>query len=165
MSHGRGRRAAAPGDSPPPGGPAVSDIVRFTVSVEDDLLHEFDHYCEAERLANRSEAVRQLIREKLTLRAAEAGAGDVSASLTVVYDHHDTGLHNRMIGLQHDHHERVVSTMHVHLDHDFCMEVIVLRGPADQLRRLAAELSGLRGILRSQLVIARASGGGRKHVH
>jgi CopG family nickel-responsive transcriptional regulator len=145
----------------------VSDVVRFTVSVEGELLDEFDRYCQAERIANRSEALRQIIREKLTLRAAEAGAGEVCASLTVVYDHHDTGLHNRMVGLQHDHHESVVSTMHVHLDHDYCMEVIVLRGPAEKLRRLAADLSGLRGILRSQLVIARASGpgGGHKHHH
>jgi CopG family transcriptional regulator, nickel-responsive regulator len=150
------------------GGAAVSDIVRFTVSVEDELLHEFDRYCESERLANRSEALRQIIREKLTLRAAEAGAGEVCASLTVVYDHHDTGLHNRMIALQHDHHENVVSTMHVHLDHDHCMEVIVLRGPAEKLRRLAADLSGLRGMLRSELVIARAAAKpaeGRKHSH
>jgi CopG family nickel-responsive transcriptional regulator len=146
----------------------MSAIVRFTVSVEDDLLGEFDQYCEEERLANRSEAVRQLIREKLTLRAAEAGAGDVSASLTIVYDHHNGNLHERLIALQHDHHEHVVSTLHVHLDHDYCMEVIVLRGPAAKLRGLAAGLAGLRGMLRSQLVIARASAdaaGEHKHPH
>lgn len=149
----------------------MSELVRFTVSLEKDLLDRFDRYCEGGRLATRSEAIRQLLREKLTAAAWLADAADVAASLTLVYDHHKTRLTDKMLDLQHAHAERVVSSMHVHLDHDLCLEVIVLRGPAAALQELAAELSGLKGIHQAQLVIARAVAGdgapahGNSHSH
>jgi CopG family nickel-responsive transcriptional regulator len=141
----------------------VSELVRFSVSLEKDLLDRFDRYCEEGRLATRSEAIRQLLREKLTTAAWESDAADVAASLTLVYDHHKTRLTDKMLDLQHAHAERVVSSMHVHLDHDLCLDVIVLRGPAPALQELAAELSGLKGIHQAQLVIARAEPGGGGH--
>jgi CopG family transcriptional regulator, nickel-responsive regulator len=143
----------------------VSELVRFSVSLEKDLLDKFDRYCEEGRLATRSEAIRQLLREKLTSAAWQADAADVAASLTLVYDHHKTRLTDKMLDLQHAHADRVVSSMHVHLDHDLCLEVIVLRGPAAALQELAAELSGLKGIHQAQLVIARAVAGGGGHTH
>lgn len=143
----------------------MAELVRFTVSVEKELLDSFDRVVEGGKLATRSEAVRQLIREKLTSVAWAADAADVAASLTLVYDHHRTRLTDRMIDIQHAHAERVVSSMHVHLDHDLCMEVIVLRGPAADLQHLAAELSGLKGIHQAQLVIARAVADTHGHEH
>ncbi len=143
----------------------MSELVRFTVSLEKDLLDRFDRYCEVGRLATRSEAIRQLLREKLTAAAWQADAADVAASLTLVYDHHKTRLTDKMLELQHAHADRVVSSMHVHLDHDLCLEVIVLRGPAPDLQELAAELSGLKGIHQAQLVIARAEANGHRHAH
>jgi len=143
----------------------VSELVRFSVSLEKDLLDRFDRYCEDGRLATRSEAIRQLLREKLTAAAWLADAADVAASLTLVYDHHKTRLTDKMLEIQHAHADRVVSSMHVHLDHDLCLEVIVLRGPAPDLQELAAELSGLKGIHQAQLVIARAVAGGHGHAH
>lgn len=143
----------------------MSELVRFTVSLEKDLLDQFDRYCEEGRLATRSEAIRQLLREKLTAAAWQADAADVAASLTLVYDHHKTRLTDKMLDLQHAHADRVVSSMHVHLDHDLCLEVIVLRGPAPALQELAAELSGLKGIHQAQLVIARAVAGEHGHSH
>jgi CopG family nickel-responsive transcriptional regulator len=137
----------------------VSELVRFSVSLERELLDEFDKLCEAGRFATRSEAIRQLLREKLTSTAWAADAADVAASLTLVYDHHKTRLTDKMLDLQHAQADRVVSSMHVHLNHDLCLEVIVLRGPAAELQHLAAELSGLKGIHQAQLVIARAVGG------
>jgi CopG family nickel-responsive transcriptional regulator len=134
----------------------VSELVRFSVSLESDLLGRFDKFCEAGQFETRSEAVRQLIRERLTAQAVASDAADVAASLTLVYDHHKTRLTDRMLDVQHDHAEHVVSSMHVHLTHDLCMEVIVLRGPAGELQKLAAELSGMKGIHQAQLVIIRA---------
>jgi CopG family nickel-responsive transcriptional regulator len=143
----------------------VSELVRFSVSLEKDLLDSFDEFCAAGRFATRSEAIRQLLREKLTATAWASDAADVAASLTLVYDHHRTRLTDRMLDLQHAHADRVVATMHVHLDHDLCLEVICLRGPAADLQTLASELSGLKGIHQAQLVIARAVGDGHDHPH
>jgi CopG family nickel-responsive transcriptional regulator len=146
----------------------VSELVRFSVSLESDLLERFDRLCEAGRYETRSDAVRQLIHERLTSHAWATDAADVAASLTLVYDHHKTRLTDRMLDLQHEHADRVVSSMHVHLTHELCMEVIVLRGPAVELQHLAAELSGMKGIHQAQLVIIRADESnhrGHRHEH
>jgi len=134
----------------------MSDLARFTVSLEADLLDEFDRYCAAGQFATRSEAIRQLLRERLNHAAFATDRADVAASLTLVYDHHRSHLTDTMIDLQHRHEGLVVSSMHVHLTHDLCMELIALRGPAKELQHLAAELSGLKGIHQAQLVVARA---------
>lgn len=136
----------------------MSEVVRFSVSLEADLLEEFDRFCQDGRFATRSEAVRQLLRETLTQRAWEADARDAAATLTLVYDHHRTALAERLLELQHHHTDLVVSTTHVHLDHDHCLEVIILRGPATRLRQIGAELRGMKGIHTGQLVLAAAVG-------
>jgi CopG family nickel-responsive transcriptional regulator len=143
----------------------VSSLVRFSVSLESDLLERFDHYCQEQRYATRSEAVRQLLRETLTSHAWSADAEDAAATLTIVYDHHRTSLMERLLELQHRHAEMVVSTMHVHLDHDHCLEVIVLRGRAWALQQMAAELKGLKGIHQGQLVLARTATADHEHHH
>ena len=135
----------------------MSELVRFSVSLEDDLLKQFDAFCEQGKFATRSEAIRQLLREKLTTAAWATDAGDVAASLTVIYDHHKTHLMDRMTAVQHAHGDLVVSTMHVHLNHDLCMELIALRGPAAQVQSIASKLGGLKGIHQAQLVVARAA--------
>jgi len=134
----------------------MSEIVRFSVSVEDELLDKFDEYCQRQQVATRSEAVRQLIREKLTAEAWHSQSHDVAGTLTLVYDHHRPQLQDRLMELQHDHTELIVSTLHTHLDHDLCLEVIVLRGPAAELQSIASRLRGLKGIYRGELVIASA---------
>jgi CopG family nickel-responsive transcriptional regulator len=132
----------------------VSELVRFSVSLEADLLEQFDRYCQEGRFATRSEAVRQLLRDTLTSHSWAADAEDAAATLTLVYDHHKTHLAEKLLELQHRHNDMVVSTMHVHLDHDHCLEVIVLRGRATALQEMAAELRGLKGIRKGQLVLA-----------
>jgi CopG family nickel-responsive transcriptional regulator len=136
---------------------AVSEIVRFSVSLEADLLDHFDRYCEEGKFATRSEAIRQLLRETLTAQAWESDARDAAATLTLVYDHHRTRVTERLLELQHQHTDMVVSTMHVHLDHHNCLEVIVLRGRAGTLQKMASELRGLKGIQSGQLVLARTT--------
>jgi CopG family nickel-responsive transcriptional regulator len=139
------------------GGDDVSSLVRFSVSLESDLLDQFDRYIQEQRFATRSEAVRQLLRETLTTHGWDTDAEDAAATLTIVYDHHRTSLMEKLLELQHRHAELVVSTMHVHLDHDHCLEVIVLRGRATSLQKMAAELKGLKGIHQGKLVLARTA--------
>ncbi len=143
----------------------MSELVRFSVSLEADLLERFDQFCKEGKLATRSEAVRQLIRERLTEQAWAANATDVAASLTLVYDHHKTQLTDRLLDIQHKNAHTVIASMHVHLTHDLCLEVIVLRGSAQELQSLAAELSGMKGIHQAQLVVARAENVSYPHPH
>ena len=124
----------------------MPEIARFSVSLESDLLEQFDRFCAESRFATRSEAIRQLLRDKLTAEAVSDDAADVAASLTLVYDHHRAKLTDKMIEIQHSRADHVVSAMHVHLTHDLCMELIALRGPAAEILDLASELSGLKGI-------------------
>lgn len=134
----------------------MSEIVRFSVSLEDDLLEQFDRYCKQQQFATRSEAVRQLIRDNLTSHAWETDTQDAAGTLTLVYDHHRPQLRDHLTKLQHDHTDLVVSTLHAHLTHDLCLEVIVLRGPAAQLQQIASQLRGLKGIYKGELVMASA---------
>ena len=94
----------------------MSEIVRFSVSLEDDLLAQFDRFCTEQHFATRSEAVRQLIRDKLTAHAWASDAQDVAGTLTLVYDHHRPQLRDHLTALQHDHMEMVVSTLHAAFD-------------------------------------------------
>ncbi len=135
----------------------MSSLVRFSVSLEADLLEQFDRYIQEQHFATRSEAVRQLLRETLTAHGWEADAEDAAATLTIVYDHHRTSLMEKLMELQHRHAHLVVSTMHIHLDHDHCLEVIALRGRAGDLQRMGAELKGLKGIHQGKLVLARSA--------
>ena len=134
----------------------MSQLARFSVSLEDDLLSQFDRYCEQQKFATRSEAVRQMIRDTLTAEAWEAETSEVAGTLTLVYDHHRAQLGDRMTKLQHDHTDLVVSTLHTHLSHDLCLEVIVLKGSAGKLRNIAAQLRGMKGIYKGELVMASA---------
>ncbi|NLE37177.1 MAG: nickel-responsive transcriptional regulator NikR [Pirellulaceae bacterium] len=141
----------------------MSEIVRFSVSVEEELLTQFDEFCRREHYATRSEAVRQLIRNQLTEEAWTTDATEVAGTLTLVYDHHRPQLRDRLTEVQHQNTDLVVSTLHAHLTHEVCLEVIVLRGPAGRLHRIASQLKGLKGIFKGELVMA--SGEVRDHDH
>ncbi len=134
----------------------MSEIVRFSVSLEDDLLEQFDRYCSQEHFATRSEAIRQLLRDVLTKEAWASESQNAAGTLTLVYDHHRPQLREHLMKLQHDHNDLVVSTLHAHLTHDLCLEVIVLRGPSGELRKIASQLRGLKGIYKGELVMASA---------
>jgi len=134
----------------------MSKIVRFSVSLEDELLDEFDRFCQEGQFATRSEAIRQLLRDKLTQKAWVEDSHDAAGTLTLVYDHHRPQLRDHLMKLQHDHNELIVSTLHAHLTHDLCLEVIVLRGPSGELQQIASQLKGLKGIFKGELVMANA---------
>lgn len=131
-------------------------VVRFSVSLEGELLEQFNRYCNEQKFATRSEAIRQLLREKLTTHAWQSDCRDAAGTLTLVYDHHRAQLRDQLMELQHEHNDLVVSTLHAHLTRDLCLEVIVLRGPAGRLQQIAAQLRGLKGIFKGELVMAAA---------
>lgn len=133
----------------------MSELSRFGVSVEDELLQSFDQLIANQGYANRSEALRDLMRDALVKSRIEESAesGEILGSLTLVYDHHANELTEKMNNLQHDFHNFIVSVLHVHISHDDCMEVIVLRGEAHQVRTLADSLLSLKGVKHGRLFI------------
>lgn len=137
----------------------MSDISRFGVSAEDELLHSFDQLITSQGYSNRSEALRDLMRDaliKAKLKNA-AESDEVLGTLTLVYDHHHKDLADKMAELQHLHYESVVSVMHVHISHDDCMEVIVLRGEIRSVRTLANSLLSLKGVKHGELFVTVAA--------
>lgn len=137
----------------------MSDLSRFGVSVEEELLQSFDELIAGQGYANRSEALRDLMRDALVKSRLESSpeTGEVLGSLTLVYDHHASELNDKMNQLQHDHHNLVVSVLHVHVSHDDCMEVIVLRGAIREIRALSDGLLSLKGVKHGRLFVTLSS--------
>ena len=131
-------------------------LVRFSVAIGGDLLQKFDHYREAHRYPNRSEAVRGLMRAALIEEAVTDDQSDAMGVVTLIYDHHASRVGDRLTELQHLHVNRVVTTTHVHLDAHRCLEVVLLRGPAKQIRELADGLIGTKGVETGRLVLSSA---------
>lgn len=132
----------------------MSDIIRFGVSIEQELLENFDRLTAERGYATRSEALRDLIRETLIQQKIEAGA-DVQAlgSLTLVYDHHARNLVTEMGDIQHDFHQTILSVMHLHISHDDCLEIIALRGVVSEIAELSNRLLSLKGIKNGKLFL------------
>src|SRR5437879_3824582 len=133
----------------------MNDLTRVSISLESALLDAFDHTIVAAKgYATRSEAVRDLIRDRLIREEAERAEGEQVVVVTLVYDHHARELAAKLIDKQHHHHGLVVSTLHVHLGHRHCLEVSVLRGPAKEVRHLGEELLATRGVLHGDIQFA-----------
>lgn len=129
-----------------------SELVRFSVTAPDDLLRRFDEQI-ARRgdVANRSEAVRDLIRASIAKEQMRTPDEQVIGSLTMIYDHHTGDLTRRLDEVQHDYTDEIVSTMHVHLDHHNCLEILALKGRGKRVYELADRLLGLRGVKHGEL--------------
>ncbi len=123
----------------------MSNIVRFGVSLERDLLEKFDSLIESRNYTNRSEAIRDLIREELVKKEWVEG-DEVAGAITLVYDHHKRELLNKIIEIQHDFQNVIISTQHIHLDHRNCLELIAVRGNPAQVKRLADKLKSIKGV-------------------
>ncbi len=131
----------------------MSELARFGVSMEDKLLARFDRICERKGYANRSEAIRDLIRDLIVSEEwKDAPASDVVGTLALVYDHHTRELQDKLTEVQHRDHASVVSSLHVHLDHHNCLEVLVLRGHAGRVRKLADRMIATRGVKHGKLI-------------
>lgn len=132
----------------------MSEVVRFGVSIDHDLLENYDRLISERGYATRSEALRDLIREALIQQKIETNS-DIAAlgSLTIVYDHHASNLLREMGNLQHKFHETILSVMHLHVSHDDCMEIIALRGIVSEIVELANGLLSLKGIKNGKLFL------------
>ncbi|HUU10595.1 MAG TPA: nickel-responsive transcriptional regulator NikR [Phycisphaerae bacterium] len=130
----------------------MSELVRFGVSMDKRLLATLDTLAERRGYANRSEAIRDLVRAEQVRESWEGGKGPAIATLTLVYDHHVREATERLTALQHDHDHLVHATMHVHLSHRMCLEVIVMRGQPREIQRLADHLVSARGVKHGRLV-------------
>ena len=129
--------------------------MRFSIAVPEDMLRTFDaQIARRGDNANRSEAIRDLIRASLARDTARTPNEQVIGSLTMIYDHHIGDLTQRLDEVQHDYTDEIVSTMHVHLDHHNCLEILALKGRGERVYELADKLLGLRGVKHGELTCA-----------
>ena len=131
----------------------MSELSRIGVAIDSDLLKKFDKLISARGYANRSEAFRDLIRDELVERAWETPDTKVVGTVTLVYDHHVRLLNEKLTDIQHSHFQQILSTLHVHLDHDNCLEVLVVRGKAAQVKKIADALISTKGVKHGRLTI------------
>jgi CopG family nickel-responsive transcriptional regulator len=133
----------------------VSDLYRFGISLDRELIEAFDRHIKAQGYQSRSEALRDLIREEL-LRKTTTEGGLVAGAIVMTYDHHKRELVNRLIDIQHDFHDLIISTQHVHLDHENCLEVIAVKGNAPEIEKLSSALKVLVGVKHLSLSVTSA---------
>ncbi len=133
----------------------MSDVYRFGVSLEKSLIEAFDLHIKAQQYKNRSEAIRDLIREEL-LRKKWTEGGSVAGAIIMTYDHHKRELVSKLLDIQHDFHDIIISTQHVHLDHDHCLEVIAVKGNATAVEKLSTGLKVLVGVKHVSLSVSSA---------
>lgn len=119
--------------------------VRFGVSLEKDLLEKFDQLVRERGLTNRSEALRDLIRQEFVKKEWNEER-EVAGAVTLIYDHHQRDLVNKLMNMQHDYGEVILSSQHVHLDHHHCLEIVAVKGKASKVRALADLLKGAKGV-------------------
>ena len=120
-------------------------LYRFGISLEKPLIDAFDRHIRARNYKNRSEAIRDLIREELTRKKVSEG-GVVAGAIVMTYDHHKRELVNRLLDIQHDFQSLIISTQHVHLDHHHCLEIVAVKGRAREIENLAFSIKSLVGV-------------------
>jgi len=131
----------------------MGELSRIGIALDSDLLKRFDRTIEKSRYTNRSEAFRDLIRDRLVREQTAAPNATVVGSVTLIYNHHASGITEKLTEVQHAHHDLVVSTSHAHLDHDSCLEVLIVHGKAAHVEHFADLLIGLKGVQHGRLVM------------
>ena len=123
----------------------MSKLVRFGVSVEDNLLKKFDELIWARDYTNRSEAIRDLIRQELISRQWKT-QGEIAGAITIVYDHHKRDVVTKLMDIQHNFLKVIISTQHLHLDHHNCLEIVAIKGDAQKTQELTDKLRSVKGV-------------------
>jgi CopG family transcriptional regulator, nickel-responsive regulator len=129
-----------------------SELQRIGVSIEENLLDQFDRLIGSKGYTNRSEAIRDLIREYLVEDEWQTGEGDAVGTITLVYNHHLREMSDRLTDLQHQYHEKIISVLHVHLDAHNCLEVMVVKGTKLEIQAIAGRMSSMKGVKHCKLV-------------
>jgi CopG family nickel-responsive transcriptional regulator len=132
-------------------------LKRFSVSLEEPLLEKFDDYISSHGYSNRSEAIRDLIRKKLVNEEWKRDS-EVVGVVTLVYDHHQAQLQERITDLQHNYYRLITSTTHVHMDHHNCLEVTIVKGNAAVVQELSESMIALRGVKSGNLTMSSTGG-------
>jgi len=128
-------------------------IIRFGVSLDELLLERFDSVIAKKGYANRSEAIRDLIRDSLVMEEWETSAAETVGTITIVYSHETRELTDTLTDLQHRYHSSIISAMHIHLDQHNCLEVIVVKGRAKDIKAIADRLIGTKGVKHGKLTV------------
>lgn len=129
------------------------EVARLGVSLPPALLVELDTMVREKGYANRSAAIADMVRAQIIEHRQEQGDGEIGGTITLVFDHHRHHLQALLTDLQHEHHKTIISTLHVHLDHDNCLEVIVVRGSAREIKSMADALIAAKGVKHGRLTI------------
>ena len=128
-------------------------VSRFSVSLAPSLLEQLDEMTREKGYENRSQAIADMIRAHLVEHRQKSSKGEIAGTITLVYDHHRPHLQATLTDIQHDHHEVIISTIHVHLDHHNCLEVLVVRGQAGVIKKIADELIAAKGVKHGKLTV------------
>jgi CopG family nickel-responsive transcriptional regulator len=131
----------------------MEELARFGISIPKDLLDAFGEYIRRKHYANRSEAIRDLIRQKLVEEEWRESKEEVAGVITYLYDHHKRELVDKLMDIQHDYFDRIITTQHIHVDHHRCLEVILVRGKANEIKELADKVQALKGVLHLNLTL------------
>lgn len=123
----------------------MAKLVRFGVSLNSDLLNKFDSLLKVKNYLNRSEGIRDLIRESL-IKQEWLDNREIAGAITLIYDHHKRELVNKLTEIQHDFGHLIISTQHIHLDHNNCLEIIALKGNPRQAQKLSDLLKSVKGV-------------------
>ncbi len=126
---------------------------RFSVSLPPSLMRQLDEMSGDKGYDNRSQAIADMIRAHLVEHRQKFGNEDIAGTITLVYDHHKPHLQATLTDIQHDHHHVILSTVHVHLDHHNCLEVLLVRGKAAVIRKIADELVTAKGVKHGKLTV------------
>jgi CopG family nickel-responsive transcriptional regulator len=129
----------------------MSNSIRFGVSMDTKLLRDFDELISAMGYTNRSEAIRDLIRERLVRKEWELSDQETVGSITIVYSHDVRELTETLTALQHRFHRHIISTMHIHLDKHNCLEILVVRGKGSEIKKIAERLLSTKGVKHGKL--------------
>jgi CopG family nickel-responsive transcriptional regulator len=124
----------------------MEKLKRFGVSIEENLLSKFDVFIRARKYRNRSEAIRDLIREKFVNDSWENSSTSAAGAIIIVYDHHKRELLEVLVDIQHNYQDQIISSQHIHMDHHNCMEIIVVKGVMQKLYELEAILKATKGV-------------------
>ncbi len=130
----------------------MDDLVRFGVSMDSRLLKQFDKYIKEKGYKARSEAIRDLIRNNLVEKEWMVGTEETVGTITLIYNHHKRELPETLTNIQHKYHASMVSTLHVHLDSHNCLEVLVVKGKAREIKIIADRLIGTKGVKHGKLI-------------
>ena len=128
----------------------MSKIFRFGVSLEKDLLDSFDRLIKERNYTNRSEAIRDLIRQELVKKQWQRGR-EIAGAIIFIYDHHKRELLNRITDIQHDFQKIIISTQHIHLDHNNCLEIVAIKGNPKEAEKLLDQLRSTKGVKHAAL--------------